>query len=336
MFPIKYTIRNSAFLGKGVLLNKNLELWHCPFMHTSVKKILQTRNAVHGLNVHGPTSPDHFCERCILGKLPIQPYTATITPKSDKKIHTVSFDLLIAPKDTPSLAGATAFLGISAQGHESFKFGYAIQKKGDLARHIAFARKLLERITHKSICERHADGAGENTANLLIKAAEEAGITVTRTTTENHRQNTLIERWFRSALDAFRAQRAETGIPANLWAEGIQLFCYLYNCTDHDGDGITPYEYLYGRKPTVADFRVPFCLAYARILPGNRTNGKFGLQAVKGRLIGFAYYYGQPEKHLVIRSCKMTMTRIPSSSPKMYSSWKTSLILSTAAQPAIT
>src|SRR5262249_52125572 len=77
-------------------------------------------------------------------------------------------------------------------------------------------------------------------------------------------------------------------------ADGIANYIYVYNRMVHGSQHKMPYELTFGKVPNVGDLRVLYCLAYARILPKNRPDGKLGPQAVRGRYIGPAIYDGQP------------------------------------------
>src|SRR5271169_5231908 len=121
---------------------------------------------------------------------------------------------------------------------------------------------------------------------MLKDACKQEGITITFTGTEAHQENGEQERWFQSAFDCVRAYQIATDAPLNLWADGMANFIYVYNRMVHGSSGKTPYELTFNKVPNVGDLHVLYCLAYVRIIPRNRPNGKLGPRAVKGRYIG--------------------------------------------------
>jgi hypothetical protein len=294
VFPL--TIRKckpaNALLGKGVLLPPEVS-WHKRMFHLNHDQLRKTQLAVNGMTVD-ETDPTKHCEECVIGKMHQYPHK-TISTKDTRLLGVVSIDLVFPPKHIPSLGGATCFLGISVRSC-GFKFGYALKRKSEVTEYLDYARKFLERQTNEKVLEWHMDAAGEHTSKILLSACKELGITITYTGTEQHQQNAEIEGWFRVAFDGLRAHFATTNAPLGLWADGLHTYCYIWNRSVHGTDTKTPYEQLFGRRPTVADLRVLFCLAYVRTLPKNRPDGKLGPRAVKGRFIGMGLHDGQPTK----------------------------------------
>jgi RNA recognition motif-containing protein len=294
VFPL--TIRNNdtatAHLSRGILLPPNVS-WHKRMFHLNHEQLKATQAAVNGMNLP-PHDQNQHCEECVLGKMHQYPHR-TISEKDNRLLGVVSLDLVFPPKHIPSLGGATCFLGISVRSC-GFKFGYALKRKSDVAEYLDYARKYLERQTGEKLMEWHMDAAGEHKSKILQEACNSLGITITYTGTEEHQQQAEIEGWFRVAFDGFRSHAIGTKAPLNLWADGIHTYCYVCNRTIHGKDTKTPYEQIFKRKPTVADIRVLFCLAYVRTLPKDRVDGKLNPRAVKGRFIGMGMYDGQPIK----------------------------------------
>jgi hypothetical protein len=292
VYPLRLRRNGIASLGLGLPTSKTFDLWHRRFMHAGPASLRSTKEAVDGLKIDGDIPTDYFCESCVMGKMHQYPH---IAPKSrdDRVLGAVSLDLVFPPKHVPSLGGAIAALGVSVRA-TGLKICYAVKSKAEVKRYIEFVRKFLERQTGEKVCEWHLDSAGENTSNVLRQTCESLGITLVQTATEEHPQNGEIEGWFGIAFGRVRAHLHQTQAPTNLWADGLGQQCYIWNRTVHNGRTLTPYELTFGRKPAVNDLRVLFCLAYARVLPKNLTEGKFSPRAVKGRFIGTAMYDGQP------------------------------------------
>jgi hypothetical protein len=282
----------SALLSKGVLLPPNVS-WHKRMFHLNHDLLKATQSIVNGMNPP-PQEPTQHCEACVLGKMHQYPHR-TITEKDTCILGVISVDLVFPPKHIPSLRGATCFMGISVRSC-GFKFGYALKRRSGVAEYLDYARKFLERQTGQKVMEWHLDPAGEHKSKILLEAGKSLGITITCTGTEEHQQNAEIEGWFRIAFDGIRSHIIDSKAPLNLWAEGLHTYCLVWNRTLHGNDTKTPYEQLFGRRPTVADFRVLFCLAYVRTMPKDRKAGKLSPRAIKGRFIGMGMYDGQPTK----------------------------------------
>jgi RNA recognition motif-containing protein len=292
VYPLRLRRPGVASLGLGIPSQKSLNLWHQRFMHAGVSTLTSTQQGVDGFKIDGEVPKDYFCESCVMGKMHQYPHRA---PKNrdTRLLGAVSLDIVFPPKHLPSLGGAIGALGISVRS-TGLKLCYALKSRSDVKRYIEYAREFLERQTGEKICEWHLDSAGENTSTILRQTCETLGISLVQTATEEHQQNGEIEGWFGIAFGRIRAHIHQTKAPPPLWADGLNQQCYIWNRTVHGTHSKTPYELTFGRRPTVQDLRVLFCLAYARVLPKNLPDGKLSPRAIKGRFIGMAMYDGQP------------------------------------------
>jgi len=97
-----------------------------------------------------------------------------------------------------------------------------------------------------------------------------------------------------------------TTIPSTLWADMAATAVYLRNRLPHRSNKwVSPYELLYGEKPSLDHLRVVWCDAYVHINKARR-RGKLGPRAQKLKLIGYeedyAYRLWDPDKKKVITS----------------------------------
>src|SRR5271169_1353040 len=85
------------------------------------------------------------------------------------------------------------------------------------------------------------------------------------------------------------------------------MAAYIRNCLPHlSNDWISPYEILYGKKPSLEHLGIVWCDAYVHINKARRRGGKLGPRAHKLKLIGYddeyAYCLWDPNKHKIIIS----------------------------------
>lgn len=80
-------------------------------------------------------------------------------------------------------------------------------------------------------------------------------------------QHGVAERKHRHILEVTGAIRFQVGIPIKFWGYCIQVVVYLINRLPSTAiENKTPYEKLYGRKPSVQHLKVIGCLCYVKIV----------------------------------------------------------------------
>jgi len=86
-----------------------------------------------------------------------------------------------------------------------------------------------------------------------------------------------------------RAIMLDSQLPKSLWAEAINTANYLLARSPTAANkGVTPYEKLYGNKPTISHLRRFGCVAY-RMLPAPQRHGKFASRAEIVYMLGYAH-----------------------------------------------
>ena len=76
-------------------------------------------------------------------------------------------------------------------------------------------------------------------------------------------QNGVAKRRNRTLIDAARTFLCDSKLPVIFWAEAINTACYVQNRVLLNKKQMkTPYEVVYGHKPTVAYFRIYSDLSY--------------------------------------------------------------------------
>ncbi|RVW46394.1 Retrovirus-related Pol polyprotein from transposon TNT 1-94 [Vitis vinifera] len=100
--------------------------------------------------------------------------------------------------------------------------------------------------------------------------------------------NGKVERKHRHILNVARTLRFQAHLPLEFWGECILAAGYLINRTPSVLlNGKSPYEILFGQKPSYQSVRIFGCLCYSHNL--NRDNDKFASQSRKCIFVGYPF-----------------------------------------------
>ncbi|XP_070040673.1 uncharacterized protein [Nicotiana tomentosiformis] len=91
------------------------------------------------------------------------------------------------------------------------------------------------------------------------------GIIHQKTCAYTPQQNRVAERKYMHILEVTRALRFQAHIPIKYWGHSVLATIYIINrMPTYVLNGLSPFELLYGQKPTVEHLRVLGCLCYAK------------------------------------------------------------------------
>ena len=103
----------------------------------------------------------------------------------------------------------------------------------------------------------HTDGGGE------YNFSDKLEIDHTETTPDTFQHNPFSERSNLAILDPVRTLLEEAGLPAKYWEYASHHVAFVKNRLPHSGiNGISPYEKLFGKKPTLKHAKVFGCAAF--------------------------------------------------------------------------
>ncbi|KAJ3076803.1 hypothetical protein HDU98_000103 [Podochytrium sp. JEL0797] len=189
---------------------------------------------VHEFKVRGPTRVKDFCEPCIIGKMHRSPYNE----KHERQggiLSQASADLGFpgSDKDKEPIVGRNgiiAYLGINIY-HTQLRLVYGVKSKKEFKRKMMWVKRMLggqvgtiSSDQGGELSERSAEGT-----SWLEQACEEADILLEATCTEAHNQHGEIDGWVWTAMDAVRANLAETGAPRELWFDTLECEVQCWN-----------------------------------------------------------------------------------------------------------
>ena len=99
-------------------------------------------------------------------------------------------------------------------------------------------------------------------------------------------QNGVVERKNKTLIEAGRTMLEEAKLPTYFWEEAINTTCFTQACTLINIHGVTPYQMLKGKKPSLKHLHIFGCKCFVL-----RTHplllGKFETKADEGIFVGY-------------------------------------------------
>ena len=98
--------------------------------------------------------------------------------------------------------------------------------------------------------------------------------------------NGVVERKNRTLIEAGRTMLEEANLPTYFWEEAITTACFTQNCTLINRHGVTPYQSLKGKKPSLKHLHIFGCKCFVlRTHPEQL--GNFETKAHEGIFVGY-------------------------------------------------
>src|SRR5579871_5563436 len=251
-------------------------LWHLRMGYLGIQNLQKMSKMVTGLeNVHFTNVTSGVCEGCMFGRQCRLPFRKSDTVRDLMEL--VHSDLL-GPIRVPSITGSRYML-IFIEGKSHFlKCYYLKTKEGNVVlEKFKEYKAWTENVTGKKIKILRTDGGGEYVNNAISKYLEECGIEHQRTVPYTPQQNSVSERFNKTAMEKTRAILHRGNLPLRLWAEVFDTVRYLYTLrpVKRIADGMIPeaifYKYRDGERTSVKYLRIIGCITYIYILDKLRT-----------------------------------------------------------------
>ena len=99
-------------------------------------------------------------------------------------------------------------------------------------------------------------------------------------------QNGVVERKNRTLIEAGRTMLEEASLPTYFWEEAINIACFTQNCTLINRHGVTPYQSLKGKKPSLKHLHIFGCKCFVLRTHPEQLE-KFETKADEGIFVGY-------------------------------------------------
>ncbi|KAJ0555649.1 putative RNA-directed DNA polymerase [Helianthus annuus] len=240
-------------------------LWHARLGHPSeiVLKVLKNDLNLKHFDKNIP------CETCHKSKQHRDPF-----PLSDHKTRSLG-----------EIRGYKYFLTV-VDDYTRSTWVYLLRYKDEVFENIKHFIELVKTQFEKSVKTIRTDNGTEFTNVALKNYFGKKGIIHQTTCVYTPQQNGIVERKHRHLLNVARALLFQGNVPLKFWSDCILTAVYLINRTPSSVlNGRTPYEFIYGFKPSLDHLRVFGSLCFSTVL--NNTD-KFSSHANKCVFIGYS------------------------------------------------
>ncbi|KAK8935961.1 hypothetical protein KSP39_PZI012924 [Platanthera zijinensis] len=247
--------------------DKSLQLWHNRLGHTNLTTIHQMyhQQLVEGLPKLTKTQVK--CDSCARSKTHRLPFPKTAQRRATQPLELLHIDLW-GPSRVPTLGGKRYYLLI-VDDFSRFMWLKHLEEKSESFQHFISFQKQIEKQLERQIKALRSDRGGEFLSNEFNNYCLANGIRRELTAPASPQQNGTVERRNRTIIEMARAMMIHKSLPKCFWGEAATTAVYVLNrASTRALQNSTPYEALYGHKPTIAHLKVFGCIAYAHKTTG--------------------------------------------------------------------
>jgi hypothetical protein len=224
------------------------------------------------------------CKICIENKMNNRPFENNRS-KAQNILEIVHTDLN-GPHGTTGLNGEKYFLTFIDDYSKVGKV-YTIKSKDQVYDCFVGYINEIENLTGKTIKKLRCDNGKEYLNTNIYRLAREKGISINACPPYVHELNGTAERYNRSIMDISRCLLAEAKVHRKFWPEIVCAAAYLKNRTlANTKEKKTPYEILFGKKPSIKYLRLYGSRVFVR-KPEQKRNSKWDRKAELGILLGY-------------------------------------------------
>ncbi|KAI3825951.1 hypothetical protein L1987_07722 [Smallanthus sonchifolius] len=278
-------ILNSLGTGQNHNLNSQIpkstvtELWHSRLGHPSdqVLKILKINLPFNKQELNHP------CDICHMAKQTRSPFSNSdhTTSQVGDLVH---LDLW-GPFKVTSREGFKYFLTI-VDDFSRAVWLFLLKTKDQVFENIESYFSMIKTQFEKQIKICRSDNGTEFINQKVQKFFEKNGVVHQTSCAYTPQQNGVVERKHRHLLNTARSIMFQGGLPLAMWNESVLTAAYLINRTPSSVlNGMSPYELLYGSKPSLKHLRNFGCFAFCTNL---KPENKFDSRAKKCVFIGYS------------------------------------------------
>ena len=260
-------------------------IWHKKLSHLNFSNLneLVRKDLVRGLP-KVMFNADGLCDACQKAKQRRTSFKNKTESSIDEPLHLLHLDLF-GPVNVLSISKKRYALVIVDE-FTRFTWVYFLFRKDETPEIILEHVKLMENNSVHKVKILRSDNGTEFKNTQMNDFCKQKGISHQFSAPGTPQQNGVVERKNRTLIEAGRTMLEEANLPTYFWEEAISTACFTQNCTLINRHGVTPYQSLKGKKPSLKHLHIFGCKCFVlRTHPEQL--GKFEAKADEGIFVGY-------------------------------------------------
>lgn len=245
--------RQSSFDQLALNINserKKLSLmeWHRRLGHLNVDSIIKMNRSdlVRGMDLS--STANIKCEVCARCKITEESFPKVAKNRAESALYRIHSDVC----EMPALSfGGARYIVTFIDDYSRFTKVYCIKAKSDVFSCWVTFKTLMENQCGSKIKILRSDNGREYINSEFAQSLKECGIIHETSVAGSPSQNGVAERANRVLTEMVRCMLLDGNMPNAAWAEAMQTATYVRNRAESSATAQTPFELMYGRKPTV-------------------------------------------------------------------------------------
>ncbi|KAJ0575491.1 putative RNA-directed DNA polymerase [Helianthus annuus] len=254
------------------------DLWHSRLGHPSDQVLAVLKDSLDVKSVeHSP------CEVCHRSKQVRVPFPLS-EHKSKELGDLIHLDLW-GPYKVSSYEGYKYFLTV-VDDFTRTVWCYMLKNKVEVFENLKYFYELVLTQFKKKVKMFRSDNGTEFINSQMNMFCKQKGIIHQTSCSYTPQQNGVVERKHRHLLNIARTLMFQSGLPLRFWSDCVLTAVYIINRLPSSVlSGKSPYELMFGFRPSLSHFRNSGCLCFSTIL---NEPDKFAYHADKCVLIGYS------------------------------------------------
>ena len=259
--------------------------WHKKLSHLNFSNLneLVKKDLVRGLP-KALYTPDGLCDACQKAKQRRTSFKSKSESSIGEPYHMLHLDLF-GPVNIMSISKKRYTLVIVDE-YSRYTWVYFMHRKDETPEILLDHVRMIETGSSYKVKILRSDNGTEFKNSKMEEFCKYKGIVQQFSAPGTPQQNGVVERKNRTLIEAGRTMLEEAKLPTYFWAEAVNTACYTQNLTLINRHGVTPYQSLKGKKPSLKHLHVFGCKCFVlRTHPEQL--GKFEAKADEGIFIGY-------------------------------------------------
>jgi hypothetical protein len=225
---------------------------HGHVAHSTLKKMVE-EGIITGIKLKNePATP---CKPCLLAKAKKKPIPNSRSGKHATKLGELVYSDVWGPATTRTVGHAEYYVIFIDDAKRWISIDL-MRRKSEVLDNYKNYEAWLKTQFDTTLKTFQSDKGGEYTSKEFLQHTKSKGTVHRFSVHEVHGQNGVPERAHYTLLDGVRALLSASGLPASLWGEALKHMVWIRNRSPTKAlDGMTPYEAVYGEKPTLKGVR---------------------------------------------------------------------------------